>query len=176
LSKPLPERCWDRDQFIRAGFTPHDQVPAVFGVPRSIVSIVWHDMQGFLDGAISEWNKGKAGAHLCILRNGTVVRTVKIEDAAWHAGTDADTGRTTFWRTHNINPYSVGVELEGFFESGYTIEQSWAVRKISRWFEQKYGVMRRHTWDQITGQHAHSEISNQRQDPGPMFDWEWVVG
>jgi N-acetyl-anhydromuramyl-L-alanine amidase AmpD len=42
-------------------------------------------MEGYLAGAIATWNQGRAGAHLCVLRDGTIVRTVRLEDVAWHA-------------------------------------------------------------------------------------------
>ncbi len=165
---------WDRDWFITAGFTPAAQCKAVFGVPRTIQAVVWHDMEGYLPGAIATWNQGNAGAHLCVLRNGTIVRTVRLEDVAWHAGTDAAIGRTAFWKGHNINPYSIGVELEGFTTSGYTAEQAAAVGRISDYVTIEYGVLRQHTLDQIPGHHAHSELSNQRADPGPLFSWGWI--
>lgn len=139
------------------------------------MGLVWHDMEGYLPGAIAEWNKGNAGAHLCVLRNGTVVRTVRLEDAAWHAGTSATTGRTPYWRTHNANPYTIGVELEGFVSSGYTTAQAAACRRISDWCMARYPIPRRHSMDAMPGHHAHSDISNQRTDPGPLFDWAWVL-
>ena len=132
-------------------------------------------MEGWLDGAISTWNKGVAGAHLCVLRDGGVVLSCLLENIAWHAGTDYDTGRTMFWRGTNINPYSVGIELEGFAETGFTEKQAAAVRRVSDWLTDRYGIPRKHTFDQIAGHHAHSEISNQRSDPGPHFDWSWVL-
>lgn len=176
VAPPPPGVCWDRDWFITAGFTPSAQSVAQFGVVRSIHAVVWHDMEGFLAGAISRWNTGVAGAHLCVLRDGTIVRTVRLEDVAWHAGTDAAIGRTAFWKAHNVNPYSIGVELEGFAATGYTAEQAAAVKRITDYVTRQYGVLRKHTVDQITGHHAHSEISNQRSDPGPGFSWSWIGG
>lgn len=132
-------------------------------------------MEGHLAGAIATWNQGAAGAHLCVLETGEIVRTVKIEDIAWHAGTDGSTGRTAFWKSHNINPYSIGVEIEGFAGRPFTAQQAAAIRRIALWAEAKYGIARVHTFDQIDGHHAHSELSNQRGDPGSTFDWGWVT-
>lgn len=151
-----------------------------FGVKRWIEAIVWHDMEGFLAGAISRWNTGAAGAHLCILRSGEVVRTCALENIAWHAGTHGDPsrpdgyGRTPFWRTHNINPASVGVELEGFVTTGYTAEQAQAVGRVSHWLMTKYPIPPVHSFDRIPGHHAHGELSAARSDPGPHFDWSWT--
>lgn len=137
-------------------------------------------MEGYLPGAIARWNTGAAGAHLCILQTGEVVLTCRLEDISWHAGTHGvqgkdGYGRTGFWRTHNINPYSVGIELEGFFQQGYTPEQVAACRTVSDWLTAKYGVLREHTHDRIDGHHAHSELSSSRLDPGSLFHWEWVL-
>jgi len=165
--------CWDRQQLITNGFTPGR-------AGQRIRSLVWHDMEGWLAGAISRWNTGAAGAHLCVLRSGEVVLTCRLEDTAWHAGTDNNPasgvyGRTAFWRGHNINAYSIGVELEGFQVSGYTAAQAAACRRISDWATAKYGIVRAHTFDQLDGHHAHGEISSQRSDPGPLFNWGWVL-
>jgi hypothetical protein len=143
--------------------------------PRPIRSIVWHDMEGYLAGAIATWNQGAASAHLCVLRDGTIVRTVEIENIAWHAGTDAATGRTAFWKAHNINPYSIGVELEGFTTSGYTPEQVAACVAIGRWALARYGIQPVRGGDGLDGHHLHSEISNQRSDPGPLFPFDAIL-
>jgi hypothetical protein len=176
---PVGDRCWDREQLITAGFTPARYSVRDFGVPRSIVAVVWHDMEGYLPGAIARWNSGAAGAHLCILQSGEVVLTCKLEDVAWHAGTSNDPhsdtyGRNAYWRSHNINPYSVGIELEGFSNKPFTPAQQAAIQRVADWLTEKYGILRKHTFDQITGHHAHSELSAMRSDPGPGFDWDWV--
>jgi N-acetyl-anhydromuramyl-L-alanine amidase AmpD len=137
-------------------------------------------MEGFLAGAIQRWNTGAAGAHLCILRDGEVVRTCRLEDVAWHAGTHNNPirdgyGRTTFWRTHNINAHSVGVEIEGFLTEGYTPEQADACRRVSDWLTWRYNIRRERTFDAIEGHHAHGELSSSRTDPGPLFEWAWVL-
>jgi N-acetyl-anhydromuramyl-L-alanine amidase AmpD len=137
-------------------------------------------MEGWLAGAIARWNTGAAGAHLCILRSGEVVLTCKLEDVAWHAGTHGTPGRdgfgrTPFWQRNNINPHSVGIELEGFLTMGYTDEQAAASRRVSNWLTQKYDILRQHTTNRIDGHHTHGELSSSRSDPGPHFDWGWVL-
>jgi hypothetical protein len=171
----VPSDPWDSIELVTAGFTPGAQCVAVFGVPRQIVGAVAHDMEGYEAGALATWNQGNASAHLSILRDGHIVLNVRIEDVAWHAGTSRATGRTPFWQTHNANPATLSFELEGFAGQPYTDAQAAAVGKIARWAEAKYGVQRIHTFDQLAGWHAHSEISNQRRDPGPTFNWDWVT-
>jgi hypothetical protein len=169
---------WNRTQLISAGFSTPAEWP--ISAPRPIQAIVWHDMEGHLAGAIATWNQGAAGAHLCVLEDGTIVRTVLIENIAWHAGTNNDPsggvyGRTPFWRSHNINPYSIGVELEGFVASGYTPSQVDACVKIGAWAQAKYGIAPVHTIDQIAGHHMHSELSSSRSDPGPKFPFDQIL-
>lgn len=165
---------WNREILITAGFS----TPAEWGIaaPRPIKAIVWHDMEGYLPGAIARWNSGVAGAHLCILTDGQIVLTVRLENIAWHAGTDAAVGRTPFWKTHNINAYSVGIEIEGFFIRGYTPAQINACIRLGRWLTAKYGILTEHTMDRIEGHHLHSELSNQRLDPGPLFPIDQIIG
>ena len=175
-----PDTCWDRELLIRAGYTPGYLSRSVFGVERSIQSAVWHDMEGSLPGAIARWNTGAAGAHLCVLQTGEVVLTCRLDDIAWHAGTHGVSGkdgygRTPFWRTHNINPYSVGIELEGFCTRGYTDQQVAACKRVAGWLTARYGILREHTEDRIEGHHAHSDLSSFRRDPGDLFDWAWVL-
>lgn len=169
-------------QLITAGFSPADRSGFIadYGVKRTLEALVWHDMEGFLPGALSRWNSGAAGAHLCVLRDGTVVLTCRIQDAAWHAGTDnrphgGTYGRTVFWRSHNINPASIGVELEGFSSSGYTEAQIAACISIARWARVTCGIQHAHTFDQVAGHHTHAELSTSRSDPGPLFDLARVL-
>lgn len=137
-------------------------------------------MEGYLPGAIARWNTGAAGAHLCILRDGSVVLTCELKNAAWHAGTDNNPlsgvyGRTPYWRAHNINPYAVGVELEGYVATGYTAAQMRAVRRVSDWLTVRFVIPRVHVQDQIAGHHFHSEISAARGDPGLLFSLAWAL-
>ena len=167
---------WDRVELATGGFSTAAEWRQEFGVQRDFKALVWHDMEGHLAGAIATWNQGKADAHLSVLESGEIVLTCLIEDVAWHAGTNATIGRTAFWRRNNINPHSIGIELEGFTTRPYTAGQARAVRRIALWAEAKYGIPRVHTVDQIEGQHLHSELSNQRSDPGPGFGWDWATG
>lgn len=171
---------WSQVQLVKAGYSTPGQWFSYTGVKRAIRGIVWHDMEGYLAGSIARWNTGVASAHLCILRNGTVVLTCEVKNVAWHAGTNnivgADGyGRTPFWRQVNINGYSIGVELEGFVASGYTEAQVVSASKIARWAWRTYGIPLKHTYDQIDGHHTHAEISSTRSDPGPLFNLDRVL-
>lgn len=145
---------------------------------RDINSIVIHDLEGSTQGAINWWNQQKsASAHYIISKDGTIIETVSPENVAWHAGTDSKTGRTAFWKSHNINGYSIGIELEGFTTDKYTDQQYNSLINLTKWLAATYFIPRQHTFDMLPGLHAHSEISNQRSDPGPNFDWNrWLEG
>lgn len=165
---------------ITNGFTPASQCIATWGKARVITAVVWHRMQGFTPGALASWNSGAAGAHLCVTMAGEIILACRLEDAAWHAGSDGTPGspiygRTPFWRTHNLNPDSVGIEFEGFVGDPFTPEQIAAARRIADYLTATYDIDRAHTFDQIAGHHAHGEISSQRTDPGPTWDWSWVL-
>lgn len=174
---PVP---WDRVELIRAGFSTADAWFAEFRERRQVRALVWHAMEGYLAGALARWNTGAAGAHLCILRDGTVVLTCPIEAVAWGAGTHNRTGqdgygRTPFWRTHNVNAYACQVELEGFVISGYTEEQIRAAIRVAAWVTATYRVVPEHTVDQVPGHHLHAELSSTRSDPGPLFPLARIV-
>ena len=108
-------------------------------------------------------------------RDGEVVLNVQLENIAWHAGTDASIARTPFWQRNNINAFSVGIELEGYAATGFTAPQYTSARRIADWLTATYPIPREHTLDQIDGHHLHSELSNQRHDPGPSFAWAAVL-
>jgi len=59
--------------------------------------------------------------------------------------------------------------------ASYTQAQADACRNVSDWLTQHYQITRQHTVDAIDGHHAHGELSSSRTDPGPKFDWSWVL-
>jgi N-acetyl-anhydromuramyl-L-alanine amidase AmpD len=171
---------WDKDWFITDGYTPAAQVPGEWGVQRRIVALVIHDMEGYTPGAVSRFNGGAAGAHFGVDADGTVWRFRPDADVTWHAGTNNNPsggiyGRTPYWRTHNINPYSVGIEIAGFAAQGYTPAQYRSVRRLVDYYCAHYGIPRERTYDQLAGIHDHASISANRGDPGPLFKWEKIL-
>lgn len=155
---------------IKKGFSKQSEWP--YGT-RNIKSIVIHDLEGSTEGAINWWNtNGQSGAHYIISKDGTIVQTVPDEFIAWHAGTDASTGRTRFWEQNNINTDSIGIELEGYTHTPYTSEQYKSLTELGAYLSKKYNIPVEHTFDKIEGWHTHSEISNQRSDPGPFFNMQ----
>lgn len=149
--------------------------------PAQITAAVWHTLEGSAPSAVDWWTQsGTASAHIIIRRDGAIWLTVEPKDIAWHAGTNNDPnggvyGRTPFWRAHNINGSSLGIECEGFAASTFPAAQIAAIRRVADWLTATYPIPRQHTFDQIAGHHAHSEISANRGDPGPHWDWAWVL-
>lgn len=155
----------DRVRLITNGFSTTNEWPRA-----SYDHLVIHDLEGYEEGAIAWWNRGAAGAHVIGTRSGELVLTCPLNLVAWHAGTDRFTGRVTRgmdFRSFNLNPHSVGYELEGFAFNGegYTPAQYAALGRFARWYRDTLGWAGtpERTW-------LHSEVSTQRGDPGPAFD------
>lgn len=112
------------------------------------------------------------GAHYIIARDGTIVRLIKDNDVAWHAGksvmpTDGRTG---------ANAFSIGIELMASHpkddptvktpEDAYTAEQYASLQKLIAQLCEDHG---------ITAVVGHDEVAPERKnDPGPLFQWEKV--
>lgn len=97
-------------------------------------------------------------AHLFILRDGTIIQYVNLNDRAWHAGASCWLGR------QNCNDFSIGIELEGTDTSGFSDEQYLALANAINAIYQAYPATKRH----LAG---HSDIApNRKTDPGAL-DW-----
>ncbi|WP_026375956.1 1,6-anhydro-N-acetylmuramyl-L-alanine amidase AmpD [Aestuariibacter salexigens] len=102
----------------------------------------------------------RVSAHLLIKRDGAITQYVPFDKAAWHAGLSSFQGQP------RCNEYSIGIELEGTDDSGYTNHQYHALLAASRQIVQHYP---RTTLGRIVG---HSDIAPSRKtDPGVGFDW-----
>lgn len=102
----------------------------------------------------------EVSAHCLIRRDGEVVQYVSFLDRAWHAG------RSQFDGRENCNDFSIGIELEGTDDSGYSAAQYQQLAAVTRVIQQIYPAV---TAERITG---HSDIAPGRKtDPGSAFDW-----
>ncbi len=101
----------------------------------------------------------RVSSHLLITRDGGVIQFVPFNKRAWHAGESSYQGRM------HCNDFSIGIELEGTDESGYTERQYRNLAAICHLLCSFYGIPLEH----LAG---HSEIAAGRKtDPGPSFDW-----
>jgi hypothetical protein len=167
---------------ITANYMTNQESIDFYGQPRTIQGLVWHDMEGYEGGAISRWDNpaSQASAHLSILRDGRVMMNCPLELITFHAGTNnvpgsGVYGRTAFWRTHNANPATVGIEAEGFYNQSYDARQIATATRIARWFRDEYGVPLVRAADQFRGHHEHREISSARLDPGDPWPLDDIL-
>lgn len=99
----------------------------------------------------------RVSAHLLLRRNGDAVQFVPLHLRAWHAGESIWHGRRA------CNDFSVGVELEGADEDGYTDAQYARLIELTRAL--------RHTLP-LRDVAAHADVAPSRKtDPGALFDW-----
>jgi N-acetyl-anhydromuramoyl-L-alanine amidase len=116
-----------------------------------------HDSFASLDGV-------RVSAHLFISRRGAVTQYVPFHRRAWHAGVSAWRGRP------DCNDYSIGIELEGTDERGYTRSQ---YRKLAGVLAALLARYPRLSPEAVVG---HCEIAPGRKtDPGGAFDWGRVL-
>lgn len=102
-------------------------------------------------------------AHLFVSRRGAVTQFVPFDRRAWHAGVSRWRGRA------GCNDFSIGIELEGTDNSGYTNSQYVALARILGALAARYPRLDRSA---LVG---HNEIAPRRKtDPGPRFDWQRV--
>lgn len=78
-----------------------------------------------IEGTISWFQNRVSGvsAHYTIGRDGRVVQMVAEEDVAWHAGRSAMRPHDTPPGETNVNEFSIGIELVGTPDSGFTDRQ-----------------------------------------------------
>ena len=101
----------------------------------------------------------QVSAHLLILRTGEVLQFVNFNDRAWHAG------RSSYLAKPECNDYSIGIELEGCDDQGFTQAQYLALVEATQAIRVAYPKIVPH----IAG---HSDIAPKpKTDPGVHFDW-----
>lgn len=102
----------------------------------------------------------RVSAHVVIRRSGALTQYVPFSMRAWHAGLSVFQGQT------RCNDFSIGVELEGTDDSGFTDQQYKSLILLSRNLMKRYPQI---TLGRIVG---HCDIAPGRKtDPGFGFDW-----
>jgi N-acetyl-anhydromuramoyl-L-alanine amidase len=103
----------------------------------------------------------KVSSHLLIRRDGEAVQFVSFEQRAWHAGV------SQFKGVSDCNNFSIGIELEGCDNDGYTAAQYRRLASVTKLLQKTYPKI---TPTRIAG---HCHIAPERKtDPGPHFDWK----
>jgi|GEM_PF-4571022 len=107
-----------------------------------------------------ESSEGKVSAHYVIARNGDIHQFETIYAKLWHAGDSVWRGKK--W----CNGCSIGYELCGTFDSGFTEEQYDSLCTL---------LIRDVEATRIDSIVGHEHIAPGRKiDPGPNFDWDRV--
>jgi AmpD protein len=102
----------------------------------------------------------QVSAHVLIRRDGEVVQYVPFHRRAWHAGASRYEGREA------CNDFSIGIELEGCDDQGFTDSQYDVLGRLCQALMAAYPSL---SPQRIAG---HSDIAPGRKtDPGPHFDW-----
>ncbi|HET6295623.1 MAG TPA: peptidoglycan recognition family protein [Kribbella sp.] len=132
------------------------------GRTAAISTIVIHVTQGSYAGTIS-WFKNasaKVSAHYVIRSSdGQVTQMVAEKDTAWHVGT--------------ANPYTIGLEHEGFVDqpSWFTDAMYRSSAAVTRNIADRRGIPKDRA--HIKG---HVELPNQTHtDPGPNWNWTYYM-
>ncbi|MEH1102804.1 N-acetylmuramoyl-L-alanine amidase, partial [Micromonospora sp. CPCC 205561] len=132
------------------------------GRSSRITTVVVHVTQGSYAGTISWFQNPSAGvsAHYVVRSsNGEVTQMVREGDTAYHA--------------RSANPYSVGIEHEGFVDNpGWFTESMYrSSAALTRYLCDKYGLPKNRT--AIKGHHELP--GNDHTDPGPHWNWNYYV-
>jgi hypothetical protein len=132
------------------------------GRTSAITNIVIHVTQGSYAGTIS-WFKDPAAqvsAHYVIRSSdGQITQMVAEKDTAWHA--------------RDANPYSIGIEHEGFVDqpSWFTDAMYRASAALTKNIAERRGIPKDRA--HIKG---HSEMpGNDHTDPGPNWNWTYYM-
>ncbi|MFR9675376.1 N-acetylmuramoyl-L-alanine amidase [Streptomyces sp. TR06-5] len=150
-----------------ADYPPAQWVPAdpsnyADGRSSSITHVVVHVTQGSYAGTINWFQNPDAdvSAHYVVRSSdGQVTQMVRDADTAWHA--------------RSGNPYSIGIEHEGYVDdpTWFTDAMYRASAALTEHLCDTYGIPKDRT--HIVG---HSEVpNNDHTDPGPYWDWDYYM-
>jgi N-acetyl-anhydromuramyl-L-alanine amidase AmpD len=148
--------------YAPALWVPADASNYTVGRTSAITHVVIHVTQGSYAGSISWFQNPSSdvSAHYTIRSSdGQVTQSVREKDTAWHA--------------RSGNPYSVGIEHEG-----YIAEPKWftdamyrSSAALTKNLADRYGIPKDRT--HIVG---HVEVpGNDHTDPGPNWDWAYYM-
>lgn len=145
-----------------AHWVPADPSNYSSGRSAAITTVVVHVTQGSYAGTISWFQNPSSdvSAHYVIRSSdGDVTQMVRERDTAWHA--------------RSGNPYSVGLEHEGFVDdpSWFTDAMYRSSAALTRHLADRYGIPKDRA--HIVGHH---EVpGNDHTDPGPHWDWDYYM-
>ncbi|MEU9510067.1 N-acetylmuramoyl-L-alanine amidase, partial [Micromonospora sp. NPDC048170] len=132
------------------------------GRSSRITTVVVHVTQGSYAGTVSWFQNPSAGvsAHYVVKSsNGEITQMVREGDTAYHA--------------RSANPYSVGIEHEGYVDNPawFTDAMYRSSAALTRYLCDKYGLPKNRT--AIRGHHEMP--GNDHTDPGPNWNWNYYI-
>ncbi|NUO58110.1 MAG: N-acetylmuramoyl-L-alanine amidase, partial [Hamadaea sp.] len=149
-------------QYPPAHWVPASTSNYSAGRSSAITTIVIHVTQGSYAGTIN-WFQNPAAqvsAHYVVRSSdGDITQMVREEDTAWHV--------------RNSNPYSLGIEHEGYVDDPgwFTDSMYRASAGLTRYLADKWGLPKNRT--AIKG---HNEMpGNDHTDPGPYWNWDYYM-
>lgn len=138
-----------------------------------------HERKWFMKSKIWPAGRMHASAHLLIGRGGEVWQLVPFDKQAYHAGASMLNGRTS------LNRWTLGIELVGDQQSGFSREQYESLVGVLIGLEQKHGFNRDNVVGHDTVRHNAIEAGSKakkKYDPsgrsdglGDNMDW-WYLG
>ncbi len=132
------------------------------GRSSAITTVVIHVTQGSYAGTISWFQNpdSQVSAHYVVRSaDGEVTHMVADGDTAWHA--------------RSGNPYSIGIEHEGFVDnpSWFTDAMYRSSASLTAWLCDTYGIPK-----DRSGIVGHNEVpGNDHTDPGPNWNWDYYI-
>lgn len=163
LAKVEPHGAGTKSEdYPPAAWVPADSSNYTSGRTAAISAVVVHVTQGSYAGTISWFQNPEAdvSAHYVIRsEDGDVTQMVRDADTGWHA--------------RSGNPYSVGLEHEGFVDdpAWFTDAMYRSSAELTKHLADKHGIPKNR--DHIVG---HNEVpGNDHSDPGPNWDWDFYM-
>ncbi|MGW0604874.1 N-acetylmuramoyl-L-alanine amidase [Streptomyces sp. NPDC002640] len=148
--------------YAPALWVPADASNYTVGRSSAITHVVVHVTQGSYAGSISWYQNPSSdvSAHYTIRSSdGQVTQSVREKDTAWHA--------------RSGNPYSVGIEHEGYVSDPkwFTDAMYRSSAALTKHLADRYGIPKDRA--HIVG---HVEVpGNDHTDPGPYWDWSYYM-
>jgi len=134
-----------------------------------------HHMKGI------QWPDGRmyASAHIFIGRDGETWKLMDFDKQAYHAGASKLNGRS------NLNKWSIGIELIGAIDSGFTRMQYSTLAQILIDLQEAYGIPLENIaghdevrWNAIqdgSNKHKKYDPSGRFDGEGDNFDWAYLM-
>lgn len=113
------------------------------GRKKPITALVLHYTGSMTAESAISWFRQKVAAvsaHYVVGRDGRIVQMVREEDVAWHAGHSAMAPKATPPGEPNVNDFSVGIEMVGTMDSGFTDRQLASVYELVAQLVARYKI------------------------------------